>query len=434
MPRESDKNEVGEILAAPSREQCALLSLRLARNLGPIAIARLLAMFGTARAALEAAEGMAEDAADGAWADALGCAVPRAARCRASALEVDVQAELRAINDVGGRLVGLADNDYPALLKTIHDPPPLLWVRGILEPIDVWSIAIVGARRCSAYGLDQAARFAKGMAAHGHTIVSGGARGIDAEAHRAALRAGGRTIAVLGSGLGCPYPPENAPLFDAIVAGGGAVVSEQPVRTGPRPDLFPQRNRIISGWSLGVILIEARARSGASITARLAVEDHGREAMAVPGRADSPTSEGSHRAIREGWAALVTSPEEVMEQLASAGHLVRGAMERQGRGADRQPSARRVRSDQTSSEKVALPLVDQLSPLAREVAGRIVEHASTGRPARLDETIGADAAHEVLATLTTLELLGLVLRDIHGQWMPRAGLAEALKSLAAQRL
>lgn len=223
--------------------------------------------------------------------------------------------EYRWLEPRNGGILELGSDLYPARLSRVPDPPQMLRYLGDPAVLLTPCIAIVGTRRCTAAGLRQAGRFTRGLVEEGCTIVSGGARGIDGEAHRAALRFGGRTVAVLGSGLGCPYPVEHEDMFDRIIAAGGAVISEAPVYQEPRPWLFPRRNRIISGLSMAVLVIEAPVRSGAMITARIAVEEHGIDAMAVPGPADSSSFSGCHHAVQEGWAHLVASPGDVLRLL-----------------------------------------------------------------------------------------------------------------------
>lgn len=249
---------------------------------------------------------------------------------RSLAPEVEPAAERDAMARLGATLLLRGEPGYPLLLASIPDPPRALWVRGSLLPQDEVAIAIVGSRRASAYGVAQAGRIACALVAAGHPIVSGAAVGIDAEAHRATLRAGGRTIAVLGGGLARPHPPRHHGLLDAIVEAGGAVVSEFPMGFEARAWSFPRRNRIVSGLSLGVVVVEAARPSGALITARLAVEEHHREVMAVPGPVDQPTSRGCHHLIRSGGASLVECGEDVLAALADAGVLVAGARERAG--------------------------------------------------------------------------------------------------------
>lgn len=296
----------------------ARLRLTLAQGLGPTLIQRLEARFG---GPVHAAAATANQLAT---VEGIGQARARAIRQAIDA--VDLDAERRAIEQHGVELIAIDDPAYPPLLKHIHDPPPLLYVRGRLERRDSLGLAIVGSRKCTAYGREQAERLGAAAAQAGLTIVSGGARGIDASAHRGALRVNERTITVMGCGLAGCYPPEHAELFDRI-AEQGAIVSEFPMHAPPAAQNFPRRNRLISGLSLGVLVIEAANRSGALITARLAAEEHHREVMALPGRVDSHASAGCHRIIREGWAQLVTNAADILEALGETGQLLRGAGE-----------------------------------------------------------------------------------------------------------
>ena len=203
------------------------------------------------------------------------------------------------------------DAGYPAGLCDLA-PAPELWVRGTLHDDDVLAIAIVGARRATPYGLEVAAQLARDLAARGVTIVSGFARGIDSAAHRAALDAGGRTIAVLGSGIDVVYPPENRRLADAVAA-RGALVTQFPPGTPPLPYHFPTRNRTLAALALGVVVVEAAERSGSLSTAGFA-GDLGREVYAVPGKITSPTSVGAHRLLRDG-ARLVETWADIVQEL-----------------------------------------------------------------------------------------------------------------------
>ncbi|MFP4057400.1 MAG: DNA-processing protein DprA [Candidatus Brocadiia bacterium] len=224
--------------------------------------------------------------------------------------------ELAQAAERGVAVVPFTHPDYPKALRRIHDPPLVLYVEGGLEPADAVALAVVGTRRATHYGRTQAARLAAELATRGVTIVSGFARGIDTEAHRAALDAGGRTLAVLGSGLAALYPPENAPLAEEVVK-DGALVSEFPLHTRPLRPLFPRRNRIVSGLALGVVVVEAGWQSGALITADWAL-DQGREVFALPGRVDRAASRGCHRLVRDG-ATLVETADHVLEGLGDVG-------------------------------------------------------------------------------------------------------------------
>ena len=208
--------------------------------------------------------------------------------------------------------IALGDERYPELLRAIHDPPAVLYCDGSVEPGDRQAVAIVGSRQATPYGLRITEALAGELSALGFTIVSGFARGIDAAAHRAALAAGGRTIAVLGCGLDVDYPPGHASLR-AEIAGSGAVLTEFAPGTPPRATNFPRRNRIISGLALGVVVVEAADDSGSLITARLALEQ-GREVFAVPGPIDVPTSQGPHGLLKQG-ATLVETVDDIVEEL-----------------------------------------------------------------------------------------------------------------------
>ena len=208
--------------------------------------------------------------------------------------------------------IALADERYPAWLRAIPDPPAVLYCDGQIELQDRQAVAIVGTRQATSYGLRVTETLARELSQLGFTIVSGLARGIDAAAHRAALAAGGRTIAVLGCGVDIAYPPEHAPL-QAEIAGCGVVLTEFVHGTPPRPSHFPQRNRIISGLALGVLVVEADENSGSLITARFALEQ-GREVFAVPGPLDAPMSRGPHGLIKQG-AKLVETVDDIIEEL-----------------------------------------------------------------------------------------------------------------------
>lgn len=280
------------------------LALALVPGLGPKLTRALLDHFGSPAAALAATVLQLE---------AVPLVGPTLARKFAAGIRAaDVEAEWALLTKHGVRAVPLGDPTYPDRLTSIPDPPPLLYLRGELTPADANAVAVVGSRACSVYGKRATERIVGGLAAAGWTVVSGLARGIDGAAHRAALDAGGRTIAVLAGGLSKIYPPEHAELAEQV-AGRGALVSETPMTVAPQPGMFPARNRIVSGLCRAVVVVEANERSGALITAEHALEQ-GREVFAVPGNIDSPASAGCLDLIRKG-ARLVRSADDVIEDV-----------------------------------------------------------------------------------------------------------------------
>jgi DNA processing protein len=273
------------------------------RGIGPARLRALLDACGTIDAAWLAPEGALRE-------------IGLDRRSIASLIEarhhLDLQDELVKVQRAGVGVLTWDDPGYPEALLTINDPPPVLYLRGELRSEDAWAVAVVGTRMASVYGREAARTLATDLARAGVTIISGLARGIDAQAHRSALDAGGRTIAVLGSGVDIIYPWEHRRLAEEIV-GHGALISEYALGTKPEASNFPPRNRIISGLSRGVIVVEAGDQSGALITADFAAEQ-GREVFAVPGSIFQRGSRGTNRLIRDG-AQPVLSANDVLEIL-----------------------------------------------------------------------------------------------------------------------
>jgi DNA processing protein len=331
--------------------------------IGPARIERLLQTFGSLSVAWSAP---AEDLRAALESRSLSALL--AARGR-----IDPAGELERLSRLGIRAVHPGHPSYPRLLAEISGRPSLLYVRGELAPADNTSVAIVGTRRATPYGRQAAERIATELAQAGVTVVSGLARGVDAAAHRAALEAGGRTIAVLGSGLDVIYPAEHGRLAEQIL-GSGAILSEFPPGTKPDAQNFPARNRIVSGMTLGTLIIEAPARSGALITASFA-GDQGREVFVIPGSIFAQTAEGTNALLRDG-ARLVRDGADILEDLGLGG---------------------------------GDPVVTQTQLLLGEDERRLFE--AVGKEARHIDELAEDAglpAGAASALMLTLELKGLV--------------------------
>ena len=374
------------------------LRLAMTEGIGPILIRRLIERCGSAEAACAASAGTLQSI------DRIGSA--KSQKIRESMRQANVDDELRRCDTLGIAVICPDDETYPMLLTQIPDPPAVLYVKGSFEPRDLNGIAIVGSRKCSYYGREQAERFGALLGGAGFTVISGGARGVDSSAHRGAMsHPQGRTIAVLGSGVDVPYPPENASLFEQI-ATRGAVISEYPLGTPPVAENFPRRNRIVSGLSRGVLVVEADERSGALITARQACDDHGRTVFAIPGRIDQSTSAGPHRLIREG-AVLTTGIEDIVNNL---GPLPQSAME----PGLFEPDARDDEEPMGAAKpQAAVELSDRQERIVAELGLD---------PLHVDQLIERTtlAAHEVLQELTLLSLKGVIKR-VDGQSYVRAG-------------
>lgn len=386
------------------------LRLSRARNIGPVTFRRLVRVFGSAEAALAASRERLLEIPD---------LTPRMADGIAAAKSDPwAEDEVKRARDAGVKLITLDDPLYPRPLLSTYDPPPVLYLDGSLLPEDGLSVAIVGSRNCSHYGREQAEILATGLARAGFTIVSGLARGIDTSAHTGALNAQrGRTVAVLGNGIGHVYPPENVGLYERIVAEGGrcgGILSELPLNTAPAAQHFPGRNRIIAGMTLGTIVIEGAETSGALITARYAV-DMNREVFAVPGSVHSPNSRGPHSLIKKG-AKLVETIEDVLDELREVAEPLVRIRTPEQRPRSASPSQIRARQN---SEPPAAPLLDAANaadsrPSSTDLRAlnlnprekTIFELLDDNKAKSVDELIVSSKlqAHEVLATLLVLEV------------------------------
>lgn len=284
-------------------EREALIALNLVDGIGPVRVRALMELLGSASAILEAEE--AE------WIRAEGIGPKLAARILPRLREVDVEQEITRATACGARIITRDDPDYPQALTEIHDPPLALYVKGTLRKQDIHAIGVVGSRRCTHYGTQSADRLSFQLAKQGYTVVSGLARGIDAAAHEGALKGGGRTLAVLGTGIDQVYPPEHQTLADRICE-SGALLTEFPVGFRPTRQSFPQRNRIVSGLSKALLVVEAARGSGAMMTVDFATEQN-RVIMAVPGRIDNPSAGGCHDLIKNG-AKLVADVDDITEE------------------------------------------------------------------------------------------------------------------------
>ncbi len=369
------------------------IALNMTPGVGPRAAARLLERFGSAegvfgalRSELERLRLRPEAVESIALRDRMGAAAVELERVRALA---------------GADVLALDDGAYPALLREIPDPPVTLYVRGAWRAcLEAPCVGVVGSRRCSTYGQNVAASLARELAARGVTVVSGLARGVDAAAHRGALEAGGRTAAVLGTGIDEVYPRDHRRLAEEILEKGGTLVTQFPLGTPPVAENFPYRNRIISGLSYGVIVVEAAENSGSLITARLALEQ-GREVYAVPGNITSGNSFGTNYLIKGSGAKLIQTWQDVVAEFPPdvAAQILPPELKKEGK---RLPAAQAAPADLTEAERRVWALL-----AADESAHIDVLAEKSGLP-----------VHELAGVLLGLELRELV-RQLPGRCFVR---------------
>lgn len=358
------------------------IALNMTPGVGPRAATKLLERFGSADAVFQARRVELEN---------LRIRPETIESLMKREFEAKAGEELERVKELGGDILVLDDGSYPAYLREIADPPITLYVRGEWQAcFDQPCVAVIGSRMCSTYGKNAAEMLARDLASRGICVVSGLARGIDTAAHRGAISGGGRTVAVLGTGLDSIYPKENEKLVEEIIASGGAVVTQFPLGTPPLKDNFPYRNRIISGLSLGVLIVEASERSGSLITARLAAEQ-GREVMAVPGNITSGKSYGTNYLIKAG-AKLVQQWQDVVAELPE----------------DVITSILPPKTDEDADEKQAQP---QLEPAAMNANERkIWANLSADEPTHIDillEKTGLSFG-DLNSALVTMDLADLI--------------------------
>jgi DNA processing protein len=361
------------------------IALNMTPGIGPRAAAKLLERFGSAEAVYKATRAELEKVR--LLPEAVDSII---AHDRHELAEV----ELKTIGNHGGEILILDDGVYPSLLREIYDPPLVLYVKGAWsECLERPCVAIVGSRRCSTYGQNAASMLARDLAQRGVTIVSGFARGIDAAAHRGAIEGGGRTVAVLGTGLDQVYPRDHKKLSDGILSSGGAMVTQFPLATPPVAENFPYRNRIISGLSLGVVVVEAAENSGSLITARLAIEQN-REVFAVPGNITSRNSFGTNYLIKGAGAKLVQQWQDVAAELPPQ-------------------IAARLLPPPLGNQKKEKSVPDQLAMVPQGLSGNeesVFKLLSHDNPAHIDALLDQTriAISDLTAALLTLEMRDLV--------------------------
>lgn len=325
-----------------------------------------------------------------------------AAQCIALGKSLELAAEeLDKVKEIGGRVVAQDDADYPKRLLEIYDPPLVLYVKGSREVIARFGIALVGTRHPTPYGLGVAERLSADLAARGLVIISGMARGIDSAAHRGALAAHGPTVAVWGTGVDVPYPRENEKLANQILEAGGAIISEFPLGTFPAPQNFPIRNRIISGMSVGVLVIEAGEYSGTRVTARCALEQ-GRDVYAVPGNVTNKLSWGPNTLIKQG-AALVATWEDVWEALPTDVRLALTPVE--------QPASE-------PGEAASLFVGQEVGPDEKRVLSLLRADESTHIDEIVERLVAELSSSQIFAALFELELGGRI-RALPGKYYVR---------------
>jgi DNA processing protein len=363
------------------------LALALTPGLGPTRVRKLVEHFGSAERVFHASLTELE---------ATGMPVVSAqSLATGKSLEL-AQQEIAKAAECGAKIIALDDPAYPARLKEIYDPPVVLFVRGSVEVLSSPGIAMVGTRHPTPYGLGMAERLAKDLAARGLVIISGMARGVDTASHRGAIAAGGKTVAVFGTGIDVIYPKENSRLSEQILTLGGALLSEFPVGTFAAPQNFPIRNRIISGMSAGVLVVEAAEYSGTRITARCALEQN-RDVYAVPGNVTNKGSWGPNTLIKQG-AKLVATWEDVWEELPQ----------------DVQDKLNSTRDESSPPETASLFPDDDTSPHERKILRLLKADESTHIDELVERLEQELSSSEIFAALFELELNGKV-RQLPGK-------------------